>query len=700
MTQDAFASFRDIVSDVLVKSKHDPVRHILVLTYEFDEQQLLNLVCGRSLEDDFELRQKQMLTLSKLRPLVIYDARKTKPHSKLPQFLELHPFKANAYACHHAKAYLIITEMTVRLVLGSFNLTLTGLFRNREVFEDFSWNSESTASIGLLEEWTDFLEQAYGGRLADSAHSAFSAIVATLRRRIDSWGGAANSEHDRHLVVSGYGESRGLDALRKHWDSWFPGTEPISAFAVSPFFDSSPHQRAFASSLAQSFPQLASLTIVTDESATVQLSQAHFGPVRKRKLHVIPKTLSDEERARIERAARQTNTSAKDLHIARALHAKILLLRSDQGCLAYLGSANFTCKAWEGSNQELGLVWKVKDGESLEESLLRNLSVDPTNLAASLPAECPPGTHAEDEEYAGPAHFPEFISGIRLVPADDMSSMHFEIDVVTESRADAWDLLRKYRVQWGGLELRFDEGKSQSILREAFQSRLVGARNLMFIHESNVEEAVWLPYRYDGKLIAERQTFIHPSSLDWLAFYLNPERDWDGESGEFIPGEGGADQDDTHSRELFGAVNREENCVIAMQAYLNLFSRIQRDFRQRLQESVKLLETERRRNRLELDVVQPLAELCGLLERESACSQPASAAKAVSPADVFKLGELSLFVGELMEAGGAANVSNFHPLQQRLQNILRRWHSGTGKQMHDNYIEFVIQQEVFNATPE
>lgn len=136
--------------------------------------------------------------------------------------------------------------------------------------------------------------------------------------------------------------------------------------------------------------------------------------------------------------------------------------------------------------------------------------------------------------------------------------------------------------------------------------------------------------------------------------------------------------------------------MIAMQAYLNLFSRIERDFRQRLQDSLAL-ETERRRSRIELDVVQPLAELCGLLERESRC---AGGGRGVAQALVFKLGELSLFVEELMEANGPGRTSGFDELLQRLQNILRGWHSGTGKQMQDNYIEFVIQREATNAVPE
>lgn len=82
MNTSQFGTFSEVISDILEKKSQDPVLHLLVLTYEFDEQQLVNLVCSKNLEDDFELRQAQLQILSDLRPVVIYDARKTKEFSK------------------------------------------------------------------------------------------------------------------------------------------------------------------------------------------------------------------------------------------------------------------------------------------------------------------------------------------------------------------------------------------------------------------------------------------------------------------------------------------------------------------------------------------------------------------------------------------------------------------------------------------
>ena len=164
MTATNYRSFRDIAAGIFSRRHEDPVRHILVLTYEFDDQQLQNLVCGNDLEADFELRRAQLKVHCDILPVVIYDSRKTPEAPKLPQFLELHPWKSGAWSCHHSKAYLVVTSTRVHLVLGSFNLTFTGLFRNREVFDYFCWGGNASDEVPrsdprLLLEWTDFLKR-------------------------------------------------------------------------------------------------------------------------------------------------------------------------------------------------------------------------------------------------------------------------------------------------------------------------------------------------------------------------------------------------------------------------------------------------------------------------------------------------------------------------------------------------------------
>ena len=113
-----FDSLQQIYADMVGNASNDPIERILVITYEFDDQQLVNLVAARSLSEEFELRRNYLRFVADLEPVVIYDARKTREFTQLPHFLELVPIRSRPYSCHHSKAYLIMTEKTVRLVIG------------------------------------------------------------------------------------------------------------------------------------------------------------------------------------------------------------------------------------------------------------------------------------------------------------------------------------------------------------------------------------------------------------------------------------------------------------------------------------------------------------------------------------------------------------------------------------------------------
>lgn len=682
-----FANFGDIVSDVLSTAKTDPIQHMLVLTYEFDEQQLVNLVCSRNLEDDFELRQAQLKILSNLRPLVIYDARKTKAFSKIPQFLELHPFKTPGFSCHHSKAYLIITEKTVRLVLGSFNLTMTGLFRNREVFESFHWDAQQTSRLEVLKEWTQFFEEHYQGRLAASSQSALFAIVDALKTRGKAW--IANQDDDSmHLLYSGYDNTTGINALRRHWDRWFPGTEPDSLLAVSPFFDESPQNKSLARDLQNEFPSIQAMTLITDESANGSLSQAHFGSIQTNELLLIPAELSAHEHERIERLASQTGNSTKDQRFFRKLHAKVLMLQSGSNAMLYMGSANFSQKAWQGNNQELGVVSKEADPAGLRDSLILNLGAIAENRYKLLPLFPPEKDVAEDDEAYDNTDFPGFIEMIVLTPNSDHSRVRFLFEAGDRVDGKNASSLDDYVVQWSDIRLDIQDHCSQWIERKEFQNRMISARNISFKPVTNMEQVFWFPFQYAGELIAERETFLHPSSWDWIAFYLNPNQGSVLEPGEFLPGE--AKESTGNETAPLYTISREENCVIAMQGYLTLFTRVERDFHERVNnlESVTL---EYRSRSLALHVIEPLKGFCRLLEQEANAALKGTGAKQIAPADVFKMGELLLLANSLSEKLSCELRTAFKPLQVQIQDTLKSWNGNNDLQAA--YLGFVIDTE-------
>lgn len=650
---DEFFNFSDLFSEVLTLLDDDPIEHFIVLTYEFDEQQLLNLAVLRALEEDKGIGKSGLKLLSSIRPVVFFDARKTKSFGRLPQFLELHPCKTAGFSCHHSKAYCIVTRKTIRLAVGSFNLTFSGLFRNREVIESWCWRSADSPDTHLLFEWIDFLKQRYLTEAQESSASALSAALVTIEKRTSGWQKPAESAS--HFLASGYGNGKGIDALAAQWDNWFPDQGPDRLFVVSPFFDEAPYGNSIAAKLVERFPLLSDIEVVTDESAFSNLSQIHFGPSANRRratLRLIPESLSENERQRIER---QAAGKTKDLVISRPLHAKTLILSSQGGTgLAYLGSANFSVKAWLGANREFGLVWRIDDATTLRNGVLSALSVSPEdrfNELPLLPPEKPP--KADEESVEDDSLFPDFIDYIVLEPFEGDERLVFRIKGSDISR------LGDYDVHWADLKLSFIDGRSQIIRLDEFRNVLLGGRTIEFKPRSDAAKSFWFPFQYSGELVAEREALMHSSSWDWLNFYLNPDYEGGDEDPERLPKLGGLPPVPQPTSLI--EVDREANCVIAMQRYLNLFSRIETTFETRLTTVLNIEDAVAREQALKTQVLDPLAGLAALLEREPA----------KRPEDrLFKLGELRLLLSSLARKSPATVHECFAQSLARLETAM------------------------------
>ena len=260
---------------------------------------------------------------------------------------ELLPVRMPAYACHHPKAFLVVLEGVVHLVIGSMNLTRTGLLTNREVFLHLRCSRLETADTPVLLDFFSLLESGY----ASFESEPLARTIAAARELIANWPQAATSTH--HLVASGYSADTGLERLRRLWEE--DGRGPARAvFAVSPFFDRPSSRRVLAAELRAKFGQFDELTLVTDASVRAQLSRANFASVAEPVLRLVPPELGQTELDRIARS----NDLADLGHrvVQRKLHGKVLALHDGARTLLYVGSANFTCKAWLGDNQELGVA--------------------------------------------------------------------------------------------------------------------------------------------------------------------------------------------------------------------------------------------------------------------------------------------------------------------------------------------------------
>ena len=585
--------------------------------------------------------------------MVFFDARKTKPFGRLPQFLELHPCKTVGFSYHHSKAYCIVTRKTIRLAVGSFNLTFSGLFRNREVIESWCWRSADSPDTHLLFEWIDFLKQQYLTEAQQSSASALSAALITIEKRTSGWQKPAESAS--HFFASGYGNEKGIDALAAQWNKWFPDKGPDRLFAVSPFFDEAPQGNSIAAKLVEQFPLLSDIEIVTDEAAFNNLSKIHFGPSANRRsatLRLIPESLSESERQRIER---QVAGKTKDLKISRPLHAKILILSSQGGIgLAYLGSANFSVKAWLGANREFGLVWRINDATTLRNGVLTALSVSPEdrfNELPLLPPEKPP--KADEESVEDDSLFPGFIDYIVLEQLDGEDRLVFRIKGSDISR------LSEYDVHWADLKLSIIDGCSQIIRLDEFRNVLLGGRTIEFKPHSDAAKSFWFPFQYSGELVAEREALMHSSSWDWLNFYLNPDYEGGDEDPESLPKFGDRPPVPLPTSPI--DVDREANCVIAMQRYLSLFSRIEATFDIRLTVVLKVEDEVAREQALRTQVLDPLAGLAALLEREPVKRQEDR---------LFKLGELRLLLSSLARKSPTTIQECFAQSLARLESAM------------------------------
>lgn len=626
-----FDSLQSIFADVAANAKKDPIECIVVLTYEFDDQQLINLIAGRLLDDEFDLRTNHLRFIAACQPLVLYDARKTRESNKLPHFLDLIPVRARAYSCHHSKAYLIVTRDAVRLVLGSFNLTQTGLFSNREVFMDFLWNARERANLGLLHSFVDLLRRGYANQPQVTSSAALDRIVAMVEGRLKQWKMSGNrvAGSDAYtLLSSGYeqGES-GLQQLGRLWRQ-ISDHPPCKLIVVSPFFDIG--SSFLADALHEELGPIPEIAIHTDAESVAALSKRHYGMyAATRHLHLIPKAIGSEELARI--AAANDGAAGGNLNITRKLHAKILILCGEgKRHLMYIGSANFTRKAWNGDNHELGLAWVQKGTpEAVAAPVVRALGSSPACSYAQLQERIEAAECEEDVLYEDASGQLDFIRDIELRSMDGLKTVTFHFGSDDPAR------LRDYEIRWGNMAVVPDGALSQPIAWNDSAIPLLGKRNLRFVQRGFEEPVFYLPFHHAAELLKYSDLRLFANPEDWLLYYLNPQYAGGTGPGESIPGE----TPDTEEG-MDPPVDRESNVVIAMQRHLSLFSEVERVFEQRVAEIAGLAEYQ---EELARRVEKPLLLYAKLLEAErDALRSPLS-----WQVYCFKAGELALFCHSL-----------------------------------------------------
>lgn len=663
---DEIQSLRDHFAAIFDGADKDPLEHIVILSYEFDDQQVLNLVTQRPLNEQFEPRVLHLAQIAETVPVVIYDARKTREHNRLPHFMELLSVRKPMWTCHHSKAYLIVTRKRIHLALGSMNLTASGLFSNREVFDIFTWADDETGDRQVLEEFIRVLRIGYISFASEPLEKALGVV----ERRLEKWQDKPRG-NSVSLIHQGYDESKtGFELFVHQWKHHFGDFEPERAIVVSPFFDRIVSNEVFVDQLSQTFSSLRQLDIVTDEAVVGKsLSQRHFGNIKVKHLFLIPEEIQPLERKRI--ASANENIDISEHAIKRNLHAKILVLSRGDTSLIYLGSANFTRKAWCGGNHEMGVV-RISQGNvnELLRTILRGLSADQVDHFVKLPVSLPSEEALpDDEDFMDMQGYPEFVQGIELVESSNPGMLVF----VVKAECDRLQDLKDYAISWGSSEIHFSDERSQTLEQEKLFSCLLGGRNLKFSSRSNPNISYFLPFRHAPELFAQRERFVFPSAEDWMFHYLGTDSQPWRDPDEYLPGDKKIPEDDPVA--LMHA-DRNANPVIQMQHFLSLFSRIETEFRKRVLAFEVAPMQEQERN-WETQVAAPLLTFADVLCRSSSSNS-------MEHHTIFKLGELILFVKVIAQTKSEAELL--------LQRLLAKLPTVSDDIIVNEYLRFCRQK--------
>ena len=634
-----YQSLRDSFAEAMDDSQ-GTLEHVLALTYEFQDQQLLNLLVGRPLDNNFEPSRSDLQRISAIAPVVIYDSRKTGEVGQVPHFMELLPVRMPAFSCHHPKVYLVVRQNAIHLILGSMNLTRSVMFSNREVFQHFRWQEKETANLPLLIEIIDLIEYGYQAQ----ASASLASVVKSVRQRIKHW----NDDDAKSwifLVASGYGGSSGLEGLAQLWAKNFPGTKVEGVFAVSPFFDTG--EATFATDLRKAFHDFSELRIVTDAAYAKGLARHHFGGATACTLNLIAEELSNQERLRIQQA--NDGVSVDNMVLRRNLHAKILVLQGQGNALVYMGSANFTRRAWDNTNRELGIAWVLnEDPKRFVKRVVEAFGADTTNWYSSL-ADVPE-TVRDEEDYQEWLAYPDFIERIELV-APSENEVQFEVT------GNNLEQLTGYDISWGKETLVFTHGRSAPLLARTVFARLIGGRNLRFVSKALGDAVYYLPFRHSAELFEKRECLLNETAADWIAFQVGLQP----QNAAITPGERLPDKryddddsdDDSDDDDLSdgGRIveDRAGNASISMQSYLHLFGQLEAEYRKRA-DAVMKEPLETRVERWEGMINRPLATLVKILQRER------QAGASTDVQHLFKLGELLLMWRSLPAPAGTQAI--------------------------------------------
>lgn len=549
-------------------------QNFLALTYEFDDAEMLGLIFGKSTANFNDLRLSS--------PIVFYDASKTREFSRLPMNFDFRQrFKPGGI--HHSKAFCFLTDNDVHLIFGSFNITHTGIYKNRETFTHFVISEKKTDYLQLLISFKEFLEKHYRSSIGDIALDNFNLFIEKLNQRVDEYGQAKSFDTSPfQLIDSGYDkDNSGFDKLRTAWKKTFSDLVPESMLVISPFFDLQKNSKLIIK-LREENLLAREITFVSDInhegiypiskefSDSFESEKVFFYQINK----VLDQNSNDEWNKTLQGAVNRNIKINIDEKINRNLHSKILILSANGKSLVYIGSANFTTNAWLGKNEELGIITleEMTSFSELKDSLLGGISQGLVEWKSNdLPLfetlSKSKNNDPEDETPFISNKYPREVDRIELVVSND-NYVHFNL-----YHTEMFDN-NPYSYFWGEEELEFitvntKETKSNEIeTRKLYQ--LARNSTLKFIKDDDFENPTFFRFIYNKDTNEIKHLLRYKDDQSWLDEFIYHIDDL---SYDEFNGENKSEKDDDNSYDKRGhdtEIDRESNLSIKMQRYVTL----------------------------------------------------------------------------------------------------------------------------------
>ncbi len=220
------------------RAEDKQIEAAVILTYEFDPELAISLARTELLQFSDDAEEGQLRFKGAFPACLFYDPKRSQNLPYFPGDFEIHYKAKTGFCCHHSKAYAFaLNDGTLTLVLGSFNLTESGLFTNRETFVEFTLDSKDLDSkdldpniCALFRQWYDFLSKNYQ---TNSSFAGIKPYLKKLQEKLDNCPKFDNRKFSLELLSSGY-DKTGLEQLKHFCDT--REIKPTRIIAVSPFF--------------------------------------------------------------------------------------------------------------------------------------------------------------------------------------------------------------------------------------------------------------------------------------------------------------------------------------------------------------------------------------------------------------------------------------------------------------------------------